>query len=265
VNDNDLDTFLVGNNRVIRSLDLGGCTQLTDLAITGPLVDITSVNLSWAGRIGRPAFEWLSYQPLLHLDLTGTEVDGSAASSVLSNLVSLRSLSLAHSSRVGDDAFEGLGAKAASGAQRNLTLTSLDLSGCSRLTDSGFAALTSFFMGLSVLSLSSCFQITSSAILTSVASLPKQLPRLRRFHLDGCVGLDDSALEAMMGSHLRVQVLTLKGIKGVTDGALQHLTGLRHSHILREVQLRGTSATWKGMVELSQRRPDLILPALGGV
>ena len=75
--------------------------------------------------------------------------------------------------------------------------------------------------------------------------------------------MDDDAVGAILASHLRIQVLKLKGLKKVTDeGIMDHLVDTRQSHILREVHLRGTSCTWRGIVQLTQKRPGLHIPAL---
>lgn len=181
----------------LSTLNLGGNFQLTNLAIVS--LEHTFTTLST-------------------LELHGNRrVTDSAIYSLAQQYPHLTDLDLA-ACGVRQGAIEAL-------ATSCQTLTSLNLSHCTFVTDMGVTALVQGCRLLSKLYLNSCYLITDEAVI----AMARYGASLREIHLSCCAAITDTSLLALAtrqegrtaaSSHLQIAVLNIRGCHIVSDRAI---------------------------------------------
>jgi len=143
----------------LHSLDLTGCIQITDEALTAlqPLSSLASLKLLGCFRIGDEGLAALcSLRGLRDLDVCCCHQLSHRGLAALGQLPALSSLTLRGCDGINDAAACVLG-------KRMMSLSSLDLGYCQRLTNAGLAALQSL-SHLKELNLENCDSISQHAV-----------------------------------------------------------------------------------------------------
>lgn len=122
----------------------------------------------------------------------------------------------------------------------------LDVSGCTKLTFEGVKEIGKSCRKLSVLSMASCGECVSDAI---VETLVVHLRLLRSANVSFCPKIGDRSLKAL-SSCSKLQLLDLTGCIGVTDQSILYLTegqfkpGLRDLFLAQCSAIGDTSLSW---------------------
>ena len=125
-------------------------------------------------------------------------------------------------------------------------LETLDLSGCTRLTINGAKCIGESCRKISVLSLASCGDCISNAVVEAIVS---NLDLLTSANLQFCPKVGERSLKAISAC-TGLQTLDLTGCSGVTDQAILHLSegnfvpGLRHLFLAQCSKVGDTSLSW---------------------
>ena len=125
-------------------------------------------------------------------------------------------------------------------------LETLDLSGCTRLTINGAKCIGKSCRKISVLSLASCGDCISNAVVEAIVS---NLDLLTSANLQFCPKVGERSMKAL-SKCTGLQTLDLTGCSGVTDQAILHLSegnfypGLRHLLLAQCSKVGDTSLSW---------------------
>jgi Protein kinase domain/Leucine Rich repeat len=178
-------SFLKGFPALHR-LDLNGCEQLTDSALTavGNLTTLRTLHLRWCKNLtdaGLAAVAPLA--ELAALDLRGCKEITDAGAKHLRAFPKLEALDVMFCNKLTDAALSHFASLRA--------LRTLNLSECFRVTDEGLTALAPL-TELRVLHLNWCMALTNAG-LSALAALPS----LAELSVQGCPHLTDAGLEAL--------------------------------------------------------------------
>ncbi len=208
----------------LRSLDLCGCTQLTDAGLIelnkGSLSrTLTTLNLKRCHQISDVGVEATvgKFSQLRSLTLSHCELlTDRSLSIVLRTCVGLTALDVSWCEKLGDGtALELVSLKA---------VVALRLQGCAQVTDAGLKEL-GCLATLTALDLSLCEALTDDTFVQLGT-----LSRLQTLDLHGCTNLTDRALEALSRGCPGLTKLNVNFCGKVTDagvGALAQLRGLK--------------------------------------
>jgi len=205
---------------------LARLTQLTDLKIrnTNHLRDKGLIRLT------------KSLSNLRSLDLHGCGGLHERGIASLGSLTELRELTLSYG------LFSDVGLTHAGGISELANLESLDISGCSKLTDEACRLISTRNKSLKTLKIALC-RFTDSAIKKTLRSLPQ----LETLDVSGVAMFNDSCIETLSGMDVtpRLKGLFMNGCESVSDFGLGALTrGCQNLEVLalggcRNVTFRG--------------------------
>ncbi|KAL6073892.1 hypothetical protein QOT17_004586 [Balamuthia mandrillaris] len=133
------------------------------------------------------------------------------------------------------------------------SVENLYLSNVNAVNDDWLANAVSFYSSLTLLDLSRCYSISS----TAVAQCLNRMPRLRALYLSRCKRIDDKALEDIGKKCPDLQILYLDGTR-VGNATLMHLRSLP---FLVEISISGTQIANSGIEVLLQSassKPSLL-------
>lgn len=185
----------------LEKLSLRDCKQLTDAALANAPNSLQELSLAGCKLMTLKVLEYLGSRcpNLERLNLHGIVIDDASLWSLVQGCGSLRTVHASSSnpfggsSKIGD---EGLRALAC------LThLTTLNLQGSSRITDSGVECLASGCRSIERLNLGGCYRITDHGVRT----IAENMSTLTHLSLFQCFNLTDAAVESLeaLSSSLR--------------------------------------------------------------
>jgi len=210
---NDKAVEVVGRLRHLRRLKLEGCSRVTRRGVRflAALSALTSLDLGGCYEVTDKCMWRISRLSALEtLRLAGCRQVTDLGLRALGALPALTSLDLSRFNQITDEGALVLGRGATS-------LTSLQLTGCNKLSDAGLSELSGM-AGLTSLDLTGCVRVRG----TSLRALSSNLTALTHLNLSGWTRLSEAALEELCILR-RMKCLHLASCGGVTGQGLSVL------------------------------------------
>lgn len=221
----DLTLVAIGSGTCphLRELKLDGCTMISGvglLQVTQGCPQLSSLDIGYCYRIlkdgtslvGATAFP----TNLTELTLHGVQMSAELLTKLASKLPYIKVLSLCGVMSVDDDTLDTICLAV------GRTLTSLDLSGCSVLTDAGLAAISKHCQVIESLKVSFCPNITGQK-LKPLFLCPRRGPDFRTFVANGCKKFSVDVISEIAARCPSLCNLRVAGMKGVDDQVLTAL------------------------------------------
>lgn len=223
----DEDLQSLSSLGALRTLNLGGCAQLTNLEPLRALTELRELFFAHSTRVHNlePLGRMASLQVL---DLNGCDITDRDLS-VLAVAAQLTNLDLRNCAKISDSGLQALSSL--------VRMRRLDLFGCTALTDDGLRALSAM-TELEVLTLSHCSGVSHLEAITSLRVLRvlrvyecaltdralnslSALTALRTLCLSHCAGVTDAGLMALAG--MALERLDLESFDHITDAGVRGL------------------------------------------
>lgn len=252
----DLSLVAIGSGSCpnLRELYLNGCTMISGVGIqqvTEGCPSLSSLDIGYCYRIlnkgtsfvGASAFP----KTLTELTLHGVQMSEDLLIEVLNQLPYVKVLTLCGLRSVDDDTLNQICLAV------GRTLTSLDLSGCTVLTDAGLSAISKHCQVIESLKVSFCPNITGQK-LKPLFNCPKRGPDIKTFVANGCKMFSVEVVAEIAACCPSLHNLRLAGMKDVDD---QLLTAVAENcHHLASINIKGCGqVTDVGVCELARMCP----------
>ncbi|XP_068709892.1 uncharacterized protein [Montipora capricornis] len=218
----DLTLSAIGSGSCpkLRELKLDGCTMISGLGlqqVTQGCRQLSALDIGYCYRIlrkgtlsvGADAFP----TNLTELTLHGVQMSASLLTELVAQLAHIRVLTLCGMMAVDDDTLDKICLAVGQ------TLTSLDLSGCSALTDYGLSTISKHCQVIDSLKVSFCPNITGKK-LKPLFKCPQRGPDFKTFVANGCKMFSVDLIAEIAAHCPSLHSLRLAGMKEVDDELL---------------------------------------------
>lgn len=227
----------------LQGLNLSECSAIDNddlLAIAKGCPELRRIKLNKCSKIGdRAVLALAEPRQLLELDLEGCSDVSSASLKQVLRLCPIRDLKLNLCGAIGDECFAEL-------IRDELpALRSIDLTGCSRITDTSIYHIVNAASKLRSLSLTRCINLTDRGIV-QISRLGKYLHHL---HLGHCSNLTDRSVIFLVKYCSRLRYIDLACCYNLTDAAVVALSGL--ARVKRIGLVKCNSVTNHGILTLA--------------
>lgn len=252
----DLSLMAIGSGNCpsLRELLLVGCTMISGvglLQVTHGCPHLSTLDIGYCYRIlnhGTLPVGVSAFPPnLTELTLHGVQMSRDLLIGLVDELAYIKRLTLCGMKAVDDDTLEQICLAA------GRTLTSLDLSGCSSLTDTGLSTISKHCQAIDSLKVSFCPNI-SGKCLKPLFICPRRGRDFKAFVANGCKMFSvDVVTEIAAGCPL-LSVLRLAGMKDVDDALLTAVA--ENCRQLTHVSIKGCGlVSDAGVCELARMCP----------
>lgn len=204
----------------LQSLDISYCRKITDKglsAVAEGCRDLRTLHLAGCRFVSDSLLKALSKNChiLEELGLQGcTNITNSGLSVLVKGCRRIKHLDINKCSNIGDIGISSV-SKACS-----LTLKTLKLLDCYKVSDESILSLASYCKNLETLVIGGCRNISDESVKSLAAACSNSLRKLR---MDWCLNITDSSLDCIISRCKKLEVLDIGCCEEVTDAAFQQL------------------------------------------